>query len=291
MTEQKNVILSREPYLKQATIYSNPQIPPRGCILYFHGGGLLYGSREDLPKLHIDTFTDAGLCIIAFDYPLAPTAKLDLILSDVTASINDYIRTPDKYTGKKLPYFLWGRSAGSYLCLIAAANQKLDEPPLGLLSYYGYGFLEGNWFNIPSSYYCSLPSVSSSCLQALPPELHAEGSLDTHYSAYVYGRQSGTWKSMFYDGREKFFFLDYSLRACDKLPCPLFCAHSINDTDVPYSEFLELCSKYNAQRFVASRDTHDFDRYEEDSVTMQLLETSVEFIENHLDIKAAHVKI
>lgn len=292
MTEQKNIILGREPYFKQATIYSNPQISPKACILYFHGGGLLYGSREDLPRLHINMFTDAGFLIIAFDYPLAPAAKLEFILSDVVGSINDYIQSCEKYCRVKLPYFLWGRSAGAYLCLLAAACEKVAQPPLGILSYYGYGFLDGNWFNMPSSYYCSLPSVSPSCLTALPPEIHATGDLDTHYSAYVYGRQSGTWKSLFYEGREKYFFLDYSLRTCNMLPCPLFCAHSINDTDVPYSEFLELCSKYNAQRFVASRNTHDFDRFEKDSVTLQLLQNSIEFMESHLDRQTvSHPKI
>lgn len=292
MTEQKNIVLNREPYLKHATIYYNPQIPAKACILYFHGGGLLYGSRNDLPSLHTDMLTNAGFAIIAFDYPLAPAAKLDVILSDVISSIDDYILHPEKYSSKKLPYFLWGRSAGAYLCLLAAASKKTASPPLGILSYYGYGFLDGNWFNAPSTYYNSLPPVNVSCLQALPQELHTEGALDTHYSAYVYGRQSGTWKSLFYEGREKYFFLDYSLRACDTLPCPLFCAHSINDTDVPYAEFLELCSKYNAQRFVASSNTHDFDRFEEDAVTHKLLQASIEFLEIHMDSKAAaHTKI
>ena len=34
---------------KSATIYKNPDVISRACILYFHGGGLLYGYRCDLP--------------------------------------------------------------------------------------------------------------------------------------------------------------------------------------------------------------------------------------------------
>ena len=95
---------------------------PKACILYFHGGGLLYGNRNDLPEKHLKTLTEAGYAIAAFDYPLAPAAKLDLIMEDVCASINHYIENSIAYVESKLPYFLWGRSAGAYLCLIVKTD-------------------------------------------------------------------------------------------------------------------------------------------------------------------------
>lgn len=267
---------------KNVTVYQNPDVPARAAVLYFHGGGLLYGSRTDLPLLHRKMLTEAGCVIIAYDYPLAPAAKLDVILQDVTDSINHYIAQPEFYGIPALPFFLWGRSAGAYLCLLAAAKGTLTQMPVGVLSYYGYGILCDNWFQIPSRYYNTLPKVPESCLNAAPDEIHSAGNLDTHYSIYVYARQTGAWKSLFFDGRDKFFYLDYSLRTCDKFPCPLFCTHSINDTDVPYSEFLELCGKYNPKRFVASRSMHDFDRVESDPITVQLLETTLLFINEKL---------
>lgn len=279
MLLEKEIPVSNEFYEKKATLYYDTDTAPKACILYFHGGGLLYGTRTDLPNLHKETLTKAGYRIIAFDYPLAPAAKLDLILDDIYASINHYLENFSLYTEEKLPYFLWGRSAGAYLCLLAGAGGKYIEKPAGILSYYGYGFLCDGWFMTPSKYYNTLPAVNDTALRAVPSGIHADGELDTHYSVYVYARQQGSWIDLIYAGRQKFFYLDYTLRVCEKMPCPLFCAHSTGDTDVPYSEFLELCGRYRAQRFVASHNMHDFDRDEESAVTARLLEATVKFLD------------
>lgn len=301
LTEQA-VHISDTCYDKNAIVYSDSEIKPKACILYFHGGGLLYGTKSDLPDTHKKTLTQAGYCIIAFDYPLAPAVKLDTILEDACASVNSYLERPELYLGHlpdsggdgsgkgsaskaeaALPYFLWGRSAGAYLSLLTAAKGEFQKAPQGILSYYGYGFLCDGWFLTPSRYYQTLPPVAESALDAIPSEIHAEGDLNTHYSVYVYARQTGTWTDLIYEGRQKFFYLDYTLRLCDKLPCPLFCAHSTGDTDVPYEEFLELCNKFRAQRFVASHTMHDFDRDEENPITGRLLEATIKSLEAKLN--------
>lgn len=280
-------------YSKYVTIYKDNDCETQARVLYFHGGGLLYGSRTDLPDVHIRLLTSAGYEILALDYPLAPAADLELILEDVCQSINllssESFHYSDPKTGDKLqssktvlPYFLWGRSSGAYLCLIAAASGKLSRTPAGIISYYGYGFLCDDWFCTPSSYYRILPPVNTSCLKAIPQNIHAEGPLDTHYSIYVHARQTGNWKQLIYKGREKYFYLNYSLRACSSLPCPLFAAHSTGDTDVPYGEFLELCSRYGALRFIAPGKVHDFDRDPENPFTIQLLKATLAFLEENL---------
>lgn len=267
-------------FQKHVTIYTDTEISTKARVLYFHGGGLLYGSREDLPSGHIDALTRAGYEILAFDYPLAPAAGLDEILEDVCTSINDACESTAEFTDSSLPYFLWGRSAGAYLCLMAAARGNLVTPPKGILSYYGYGFLCDSWFCTPNSYYRTLPPVDASCLNTIPKTVHAAGSLDTHYSVYVHARQTGSWKQLIYKGREKFFFLNYSLRTCESLPCPLLAAHSTGDTDVPYSEFLELCNRYQPLRFIAPGTIHDFDRDPDNPFTVQLLKATVAFLDS-----------
>lgn len=286
MLVTKEVAIPGGPCEKYATIYSDTDLKPKACILYFHGGGLLYGTRNDLPSLHIRSMTEAGYRIVAFDYPLAPVAKLDLIFADVCASVRHYLENPILYTEdsrETLPYVLWGRSAGAYLCLLAGAFGKFDPGPAAILSYYGYGFLCDGWFLTPSNYYRTLPAVHENALSAVPNRLHTDGDLNTHYSVYVYARQTGRWIDLIYDGRQKFFYLDYTLRTCGKLPCPLFCAHSTGDTDVPYSEFLELCGRYQPQRFVASHGMHDFDRDEKNPATARLLEATIKFLDLKLD--------
>lgn len=303
MLQSKVIPIPNEYYDKHATVYFDTEQKTKACILYFHGGGLLFGTRTDLPKLHLTALTEAGYCIAACDYPLAPAVKLDRILEDVCASVDHYIRNPLLYLDPcadtvetdgslpPLPYFLWGRSAGAYLSLLAGACGNFSQKPAGILSYYGYGFLCDGWFMTPSNFYCTLPSVSESVLDAIPDGIYASGDLNTHYSVYVYARQTGRWADLIYSGRQKYFYLDYTLRACDRLPCPVFCAHSTGDTDVPYSEFLELCGRYQAQRFVASHNMHDFDRDEKNPVTMRLLEATLKFLDMKLERFQANAKI
>lgn len=265
-------------YNKTVTIYEDTEAKTRGYILYFHGGGLLYGSRKDLPQLHLDRLTESGFVILSFDYPLAPYSKLDTIMDDVLQSINGYDDLLPEGADPGLPYFLFGRSAGAYLALLAASKGDFAKAPAGVISYYGYGFFTDGWYDASSNYYNSLPAVDESCLMNIPDCKHAAGDLDTHFSVYVYARQTGKWKELIYEGRDKYFYSLYTLRLCDKLPCPLFAAHSSGDTDIPFDEFLELCKRYSPTRFIASVDEHDFDRDTTGPFTVQLLDETVEFL-------------
>ena len=267
---------------KRCSRYADSDVPVKARLFYFHGGGLLYGFRNDLPAGHLEKFTKEGFEILSFDYPLAPAADLEQIMADVCRSVNAACEAGCAFTDPELPYFLWGRSAGAYLCLIAAASGQLKEKPAGILSYYGYGFLCDHWFCTPSPYYLKLPPVDASCLEHIPEGIHGEGDLDTHYSVYVHARQTGKWRRLIYRGREKFFYLDYSLRACRELPCPLFAAHSTGDTDVPYEEFVELCNLCHAERFIAPGEIHDFDRDPDNPFTPLLLDATLQFLDNHM---------
>ncbi len=282
MIQIKRYDIANASYQKQVTIYYDDQVDLKASILYFHGGGFLYGSREDLPELHIETITKAGYAILSYDYPLAPAATLEVIHKDVCDSVQNYLANAATYVGSQLPYFLWGRSAGAYLCLIAAYKGDFFVSPRGILSYYGYGFLCDNWFNTPSAYYRSLPMVPWSCMDNIGSEIETEGPLETHYMRYVHARQTGSWKDMFFKDRDKFLYLNYSLRLCDKLPCPLFCAHSTNDTDVPYEECFEMQKKYRPDMFVASTDLHDFDRLTDTKVAQDLLVATVQFLNSKI---------
>jgi acetyl esterase/lipase len=278
MLQIKTYDIEHAEYQKKVTVYQEDSLELKAAILYFHGGGLLYGTREDLPELHIETITKAGYAILSYDYPLAPIANLELIHKDVCDSVHNYLSTASLYVGSQLPYFLWGRSAGAYLCLLAAAKGDFFVNPHGIISYYGYGFLCDNWFKTPSAHYKTFPAVPSSCVREIKNEIETNGPMDTHFMRYVYARQTGNWKELIFTDREIFLYLNYSLRLCDHLPCPLFCAHSTRDTDVPYEEFLELQKKYRPEIFVASTDIHDFDRLTDTVAAKDLLEKTIQFL-------------
>lgn len=282
MLTTKTLSFTGKLYKKSATLYIDDTVTSIACIIYFHGGGMLFGNREDLPNLHLQSFTQAGFPILALDYPLAPAARLDDILEDAFDSVKEYLSKRIGILGSPIPYVLWGRSAGAYLALLTATKGAFSEPPAAILSYYGYGFLCEGWFMEPSKYYSSLPIKASYNPECMKDPIHADGSLDTHYMNYVYARQSGEWKNLIYEGRDKFFYRDFTLRLVDSMPCPLFAAHSTGDSDVPYREFLALCEKYPAKRFVATVDAHDFDREENGFFTKQLLSSTIDFLNERL---------
>ncbi|MEG9475364.1 alpha/beta hydrolase [Mannheimia indoligenes] len=261
-----------------AILYQDEDIKPKARIIYLHGGGLLYGSNQDLPLTHLEQFTQAGLQIIAINYPLAPQAQLDEIMQSILTSLKNL----QNRFADELPYFLFGRSAGGYLALLTAVklSQQVEIPqPKGVISFYGYGFLTDGWFDSPSPHYLKLPLVSESTFQSLIATPRQEAELKTHFSAYIYARQTGKWKSLIYQGRDKFFYLDYSLRLAE-LNLPIFAAHSTGDPDVPFAEFQALCDKFNPIRFVIAAELHDFDRDEQSVHTQELLKATINFIQN-----------
>ena len=278
MISKSTISIECDSYDKKATVYYDPGVPSKAVILYLHGGGLLYGSRDDLPSSHIDAFAAGGYPLICLDYPLAPAADIGMILPDICDSVSCYLSGGIAPFDGSLPYFLFGRSAGAYLSIMTALRPEISSLPAGVISYYGYGFLTDFWYNSPAAFYSALPTVPESILDSLPSEIHAEGPMESHYSAYVYARQTGKWLSLFFKDREKFFYADYSLRSVYDYPVPLFTAHSSNDPDVPFQEYMSLSERYDPARFVAPTAQHDFDRDESSPVTASLLESTLSFI-------------
>lgn len=276
--------LSNKLYDKKATVYLPSKKAPRANLLYFHGGGLLYGIRDDLPTSHIEAFTDAGFCIIAFDYPLAPNADIKTILEDVKQSIFSYLEKEIPKIDPHLPFFLWGRSAGAYLCLLSCAKTlppDVQKQIHGVISYYGYGFLTDQWFDCVNPYYAALPHI---CEKSIPDSssISAHAPIDTHFNTYVHARQTGNWRLLFYQGSLDSFLSQFSLRDIDRFPTALFCAHSMKDADVPYEEFLAICEKYSVTRYVSASNDHDFDRTDSRFLQLQLYQATIRFIEKQM---------
>ncbi len=265
---------------RKFTLYYPSDSEIRAVIVYIHGGGLLCGTAQDLPDLHTELLTSKGYAILAIDYPLAPQAKIDAILNDTIDSINICYEVAE--LNGEIPLFVWGRSAGAYLALLASSSDKLQLKLNGIISYYGYGFLCDGWYDEPSTYYANIPTVKVDSTRIYDKDIVFRGPIANYYSTYVYARQTGMWKDLIYDGRDKFFFLNYTLRTVASLPAPLFAAHSTGDTDVPYNEFIALCNKYSPDKFIVSIPEHDFDRNTDELATSELLNKTISFISNNI---------
>jgi len=127
---------------------------PAPILVWFHGGGLLQGSRTT-PAPHLKRAVDKyGLCVVSPDYRLAPQASLPDILEDVRDAI--------KWTREELPGLLGegkvdparlavsGSSAGGYICLLSGLPiSGVVPPPKVLLPIYPITNSLGPFFVTP----------------------------------------------------------------------------------------------------------------------------------------------
>jgi len=206
----------------------------KAVIVYYHGGGLMYGSGKDLPSEYVQTVCNAGYHLVCMNYLLAPESPLSHILDSAYHGITWLLHHSKQVLGdQNCPYVLFGRSAGAFLALMLAnrLREEGEMPPSALWLFYGYYHLRHPEFSGPSKYYQSLPHIPS---QLIPSFHHAQprsqASVDERYFLYVYARQNGIWPQMLgaQDGEE----IPRSQLAL--LP-PAFLTASTGDRDVPFT--------------------------------------------------------
>ena len=84
--------ITKENIHLHATLYREKRNRKNLTILYFHGGGLLYGISTDLPENYINEFLNSGYNFLTLDYPLAPETKLHLILKSTFELLSFYLK-------------------------------------------------------------------------------------------------------------------------------------------------------------------------------------------------------
>ncbi|MGM0165489.1 hypothetical protein IGI39_000431 [Enterococcus sp. AZ135] len=104
-------------------------------VLYLHGGGLVYGSKNDLPRDLRDRFLQRGYSVLALDYRLAPNSSLVEILDDLETSVAFLCNTIIKGAS----FGICGRSAGAFLMLqLTQRLKEKNQAPDFLVNFYGY---------------------------------------------------------------------------------------------------------------------------------------------------------
>lgn len=234
------------------------------ALIYLHGGGLLYGERDDLPQAYLDLICAAGYTLFCLDYPLAPEAPLRLIRD----ALMDCLRqiTQDAMEERGLTaYALFGRSAGAYLALLLAKCVR-SEPglpqPAAVISLYGYCDLTADFVWQPSAHYLGLPRVDRSCVGRLKDGLVVTaGPKALRFSLYVYARQTGLWAQLLgLPDKEAARACSLSDENLAALP-PLFVAASTGDEDVPYAASRGMARRVpHARMKTVYYLEHDFDR-------------------------------
>ncbi|MGO4928121.1 alpha/beta hydrolase [Fundicoccus sp. Sow4_F4] len=244
-------------------------------LIYFHGGGLIFGQRDDLPEVYIEQLTGAGYGILAVDYLLAPETGLDLILDYAQTAIEWFLENTESELGNlqltTQRYYLFGRSAGAYLALYLAAKQvnvdknmphnQTMQTAAGIIALYGYFNLNEASFSLPSRHYLTFKEVSPASIQRLIGQQPlVTGSMDERFLIYLAARQAGNWMANLLPPHQS--ARDFSLSYADLKTLPkIFIAAASGDTDVPVRQS-RLMSQHipDAQLHIIDSDDHDFDR-------------------------------
>ncbi|WP_034549803.1 alpha/beta hydrolase [Carnobacterium funditum] len=251
-------------------------------IIYFHGGGLIWGDRDDLPKTYIDLFLRAGYHLLTVDYPLAPETALPEIYNCAVEAVEWFTHHSD--TVLHLPtndYNLFGRSAGAYLALLVGSDLKIEKKPHKIISFYGYSSIQEAFYLLPSNHYQTYPIIPRSLVnQLIQPNPLAKGTLETRYAIYLYARQTGRWLDLLLPDKKKqsqFSLTDNQLAA---LP-PVFIAQSKTDQDVPFQQGENLSGKISSTKFVViEKATHDFDSDSTNEKALSVYQEVIEWLNN-----------
>lgn len=259
----------------------------RGAILYLHGGGLLYGERDDLPRPYVDLFLEHGYSLVCADYPLAPEAPLVAIEASVDALWWWFSHEfAPEYGVRADELFLFGRSAGAYLALTLAGRlveeadaigrtsgatyEPVQTQPAGIIDLYGFGSLDAPFLIEPSAYYQSLPAVSEVTAEGLMLSSPiTSGAKEMRFSLYVYARQRGLWRDLLGVGPGEAAVHSLTDIQVGRMP-PVFYAASTDDQDVPYATSKALARRLRARMVTVYGLPHDFDRDLTDSTGMDV---------------------
>ncbi|MGI6755700.1 MAG: alpha/beta hydrolase fold domain-containing protein [Atopobiaceae bacterium] len=251
-----------------------PEQDKHTAIFYLHGGGLLFGGREDLPQEYRDLVCSRGYTLVAADYPLAPevfVTEINRVVFDIWTWCEENVFAPRSITRA----FLFGRSAGAYLALMLAHNiQKAtsslaaaSQTPelLGVIDFYGYYTLSGLMdaaLKQPGPYFRRVaPRIAPTMARKLVgTTVLTSASLEKRLALYIYARQSGCWGELIGSDEGKAHGQELGTDDILALP-PLYIAASTQDMDVPYACSLELShTAPDATLFTVSDLDHDFDR-------------------------------
>ena len=247
----------------QATLHRAAQHRKDITIVYFHGGGLLYGVSTDLPELYINEFLNAGYDFLALDYPLAPEATLPLILQSAFELLSFYLKNFATIFGlKNYSYVLLGRSAGAYICFMMCARFAKNKAlrPQAIISLYGYARLDEPTFSSPSKHYKKSATIPDENIKKMiSDEPVTYGPMNLRFGLYIKARQKGTWIQQLCgtDDPQKYSLDDDVLQTFP----PTILAAATLDPDVPYRISKALSKRIpNAQLITLYEEVHDFDR-------------------------------
>lgn len=133
----------------RADVHRHASSEKRPVVVWLHGGALIMGSRTGVPKQLLELAEAEQFVIVSLGYRLAPEAQLHEIISDVRDGLQ-WVRQygPELFSADPSRLVVAGASAGGYLALMSGFGT--DARPTAIVSYWGFGDVDGDWTTKPS---------------------------------------------------------------------------------------------------------------------------------------------
>lgn len=230
----------------KADVYQPEQAKAGGklpVVVWIHGGALIMGHRESVPKWLLDGSLAQGWNVVSIDYRLAPETQLPEIVADLEDAFR-WVREkgPELFHADPDRVAAVGGSAGGYMTLTSGFRAK--PRPVALVSLWGYGDLVGPWYSEPSPH-SRHQTTKLSREQAYkqvsgPPISDSRDRKGDGGAFYQYCRQTGAWPKAVsgwdpHSEPEKFYPFMALKNATAEYP-PTLLIHGDQDTDVPYEQ-------------------------------------------------------
>lgn len=223
---------------------------PRPVVVWIHGGGLINGHRESVPRWIGQAFLPRGYAIVSIDYRLAPESKLPVIVEDVEDALHwVYQRGPELFGADPQRVAVAGGSAGGYLTLVSGFRAR--PRPSALVSLWGYGDLGAEWTyeasGQPRHNRAALTPEEAARLAEAPAVSDSRLRAGDGGGLYQYCRRSGAWAAMVggWDPlrkQEKFVPFMPERNVTAEYP-PTLLIHGDADTDVPYASSVRMAAQ------------------------------------------------
>ncbi|KAL0960406.1 hypothetical protein HGRIS_005446 [Hohenbuehelia grisea] len=264
-------------------INATPDLP-LPVLLWWHGGGLLQGTRKGTTPHLVAAPNKYGLCVVSADYRLAPQTRLPGILADCKDAI-DFLRSVEFSEATKgvvdtSKVVVSGSSAGGWLALMAGTGAGYEacglEPPeniSGIAAIYPITDLVDNFWTTSKGRVGYLERVLDKaelvCYLDPAAEKTAFSALDSPRRLfYHYMVQEGLLQDLLLTGTSiepsSFTVANFISSQVSGQPPPTYIIHGTIDGKVPVSQARHVVAAYKqkgiAIDYVELDVDHGFDK-------------------------------